>query len=109
MLFVDENYVYNQEEIDTGVQVATVITQHGFAYKTKLSFADNMITAEYLFYDGTDEHYNGEIIFDFNGEKISVIAVNGIATVPFEVIDPGTYIVKTANLDIENGEVIINV
>lgn len=108
MKFIDDMHVYNKEEIQTKTQVATVTTYVGLAYKTVLEYLTGKVTARYLDYENNPVDYNGEIIFEFEGEQQAVQAVNGVAEIPFEVIDSGVYVVKTANPDIENGEVTIN-
>ena len=110
MNYIDGSRVYNQQSIDTGKQTAIVITDVGPAYQTVLGFdeAGGFVRARYLDYEGNPVDYNGEIIFEFEGEQHAVQAVNGVAEIPFEVVDAGTYVVKTVNADIQNGEVTIN-
>lgn len=108
MKFIDCMHVYNREEIQTQTQVATVTTYLGLAYKTVLKYLDDKVISRYLDYEGNPVDYNGEIIFEFDGEQQTAQAVNGVAEIPFDVIDSGVYVVKTANPDIENGEVTIN-
>lgn len=71
-------------------------------------YENGLITCKYKNYLDELQDYNDTIIFDFVGEQIEIQVVNGIATVDFEIIDSGEYIVKTANANIDNGEVIIN-
>ena len=108
MKFVDGMHIYNKEEITTKTQVATVTTYFGLAYKTVLEYLTGKVIARYLDYEGNPVDYNGEIIFEFEGEQQTVQAVNGVAEIPFEVVNAGTYVVRTANSDIANGEVTIN-
>lgn len=108
MKFIEGMHIYNKEEVHTKTQVATVNTYVGLAYKTVLEYLTGKVTARYLDYEDNPVDYNGEIIFEFNGEQHVVQAVNGVAEIPFEVVDAGTYVVRTANPDIENGEVTIN-
>lgn len=110
MKFIEGMNVYNKEEINTQTQVATVTTYVCPAYHTKLGFdeAGGFVRARYLDYDGNPVDYNGEITFEFEDEQLVVQAVNGVAEIPFAVVDPGSYVVKTANPDITNGEVTIN-
>lgn len=108
MKFIKNNLLYETTEVKTSVQAAIITTCLGNAYKTALSYADGMITAKYLDYENNLVDYNGEIIFEFEGEQQSVQAVNGIATLPFEVVDAGTYVVRTVNENVDNGEVTIN-
>ena len=108
MKFIEGMHVYNREEIQTKTQVATVTTYFGLAYKTVLEYLADKVIAHYLDYEGNPVDYNGEIIFEFDGEQQTVQAVNGVAEIPFVVVDAGTYVVRTANPDIENGEVTIN-
>lgn len=108
MKFIEGMHVYNKEEVQTKTQVVTITTYVGMAYKTVLEFANGVITARYLDYDGNPVDYNGEIIFEFEGEQLVTQAVNGVAEIPFKVVDAGVYVVRTANPDIENGEVVIN-
>ena len=49
------------------------------------------------------------MIFEFEGEQLVVPALSGVATIDFEIVDPGVYVVKTAMPEIANGEVTINV
>ena len=108
MKLIKGMYVYNQEEVQTQTQLATVITCVGLAYKTVLEYLADKVTSRYLDYEGNPVDYNGEMIFEFEGEQQAVQAVNGFAEIPFVVVDSGTYVVRTANPDIENGEVTIN-
>lgn len=108
MKFIDGIYVYNKEEVQTKTQVALVTTYVGLAYKTVLEYLSDKVTARYIDHEGTPVDYNGKIIFEFEGEQQAVQAVNGVAEIPFVVVDPGTYIVRTVNPDVENGEVTIN-
>ena len=108
MKFIDGMHVYSKEEVQTQTQVAMVTTYVGLAYKTVLEYLTGKVTARYLDYNNNPVDYNGEIIFEFEGEQYAVQAVNGVAEIPFVVVDAGTYVVRTANPDIENGEVTIN-
>lgn len=108
MKFIDCMHVYNKDEVQTKTQLSTVITYVGLAYKTVLEYLADKVIARYLDYEGNPVDYNGEIIFEFDGEQQTAQAVNGVAEIPFEVVDAGTYVVRTANPDIENGEVTIN-
>ena len=108
MKFIEGMRVYNKDEAQTKTQVATVITYVGLAYKTVLEYLTGKVTARYLDYENNPVDFNGEIIFEFEGEQQTVQAVNGVAEIPFVVVDSGTYVVRTANPDIENGEVTIN-
>lgn len=110
MKTIEGMHVYNREEVHTQTQVATVTTCVCPAYQTVLGFdeAGGFVRARYLDYKGNPVDYNGEIIFEFEGEQHAVQAVNGVAEIPFVVVDAGTYVVRTANPDIENGEVTIN-
>lgn len=110
MKYIDGMHVYNREEIQTQSQVATITTYVCPAYQTVLGFdeAGGFVRARYLDYEGNPVDYNGEIIFEFEGEQLVAKAVNGVAEIPFVVVDAGTYVVRTANPDIENGEVTIN-
>lgn len=108
MKFIEGMHVYNKNEVQTQTQVATVTTYVGLAYRTVLEYLTGKVTARYLDYENNPVDFNGEIIFEFDGEQQAVQAVNGVAEIPFVVVDAGTYIVKTANHDIENGEVTIN-
>lgn len=109
MKFIKNMQVYDQKQVQTQTQLVTVITHICPAYKIVLEYSANKVTAHYLDYENNPVDYNGEITFEFEGEQQAVQAVNGIAEIPFVVVDTGTYIVKTANLDVENGEVVINV
>ena len=108
MKFIEGMRVYNKDEAQTKTQVATVITYVGLAYKTVLEYLTGKVTARYLDYENNPVDFNGEIIFEFEGEQQTVQAVYGVAEIPFVVVDSGTYVVRTANPDIENGEVTIN-
>lgn len=108
MKFIDGMHVYNKEKVQTKAQVAMVTTYVGLAYKTVLEYFADKVTARYLDYEGNPVDYNGEIIFEFEGEQQTAQAVNGVAEIPFEVVNSGTYVVRTVNPDIENGEVTIN-
>ena len=108
MKFIEGMFIKNKENVVTPNQIAIVITTVGWAYKTDLKHLNGKVTARYVDYEGNLVDYNGEIIFEFDGEQQAVQAVNGVAEIPFVVVDSGTYIVRTANPDIENGEVTIN-
>jgi hypothetical protein len=110
MKFIEGMHVYNKEEVKTKTQVAQVTTYVGPAYKTVLTHdpVAGTIRAEYLDYEGNPVDFNGEVIFEFDGEQQAVQTINGVAEIPFIVVDSGTYVVRTANPDIENGEVTIN-
>lgn len=108
MKHIDGMHVYNREEIQTQTQVATVTTYFGLAYKTVLEYLADKVTAIYIDYEGNPVDYNGDIVFEYDGEQQIAQAVNGVAAIPFVVVDAGTYVVRTANPDIENGEVTIN-
>lgn len=109
MKFIEGMHVYNKEEVKTKTQVAHVTTYVCPAYKTVLEYLVGKVTARYLDYEHNPVDYNGEIIFEFEGEQQTVQAVNGVAEIPFVVVDAGMYVIRTANADIENGEVTINV
>lgn len=110
MKFIEGMHVYNKEEVQTKAQLAMVTVYVCPAYQTVLGYDDvgQVVKARYLDYEGNPVDYNGEIIFEFEGEQLTVQAVNGVAEIPFVVVDAGTYVVRTANPDIENGEVTIN-
>lgn len=110
MKFIEGMHVYNKEEVRTQTQVAMVTTYVCPAYQTVLEFdeAGGFVRARYLDYEGNLVDYNGEITFEFEGEQQSAQAVNGVAEIPFFVVDPGSYVVRTVNPDIANGEVTIN-
>lgn len=112
MLFIEGMYIYKKEIIDTKTQSGViVITQIGPAYKTVLTHdpVANTITAEYKDYqDNLRSDFNGDIIFEFEGEQLVVPASSGVATIDFDIIEPGTYLVKTAMPEVANGEVTIN-
>lgn len=111
MKYIDGFHLYEREEIKTESQVATIIKYVDLAYKIILNYDDigKTIKAFYLDYENNPIDYNGEITFEFEGEQQTVQAVNGVAEIPFVVVDSGTYVVRTVNPDIENGEVTINV
>lgn len=112
MKFIDGMYVYNKEVLDTEVQKGVIIiSQIGPAYKTVLTHnpVAGTITAEYKDYlDNLRSDFNGDIIFEFEGEQLVVPASSGVATIDFDIIEPGTYVVKTAMPEVANGEVTIN-
>lgn len=110
MKFIEGRHVYNKEEIQTKTQVAMVTTYVCPAYQTVLGFdeAGGVVRARYLDYEDNPVDYNGTITFEFEGEQLVVQAVNGVAEIPFVMVDAGTYVVRTVNPDITNGEVTIN-
>ena len=110
MNIVDGMHVYNKEQVQTKTQVAMVTTYLCPAYQTVLGFdeAGGVVRASYLDYEGNPVDYNSTITFEFEGEQLVVQAVNGVAEIPFFVVDAGTYVVRTVNPDITNGEVTIN-
>jgi len=102
-------YVYDNHAVVTSNQTANVEEQIGVAFKIELSYSNSKVTAVYKNYlNEVETDFNGEIMFEFAGEKLSVLAVNGIAEIDFTITDSGTYIVKTVNPEVENGEVTIN-
>lgn len=77
---------------------------------TKVTYANQRVTAEVLTYlDEAATNYNGDVAFEYEGQTITVQAVNGVASIDFTA-DPGlTCTVKTANEKFENGAVTFNV
>ena len=117
MKIVEGMVVYNVEEVKTAVQngidrpAAIVKTYDQQAYKTVLIHnpVAGTITAEYKDYlDNLRSDFNGDIIFEFEGEQLVVPASSGVATIDFDIVEPGTYVVKTAMPEVANGEVTIN-
>ena len=118
MKVIEGMIVYNVEKVKTAVQngidrpAAVVKTYDQLAYKTVLTHdpVADTITAEYKDYqDNLRSDFNGDIIFEFEGEQIVMPALSGVATIDFDILEPGTYVVKTAMPEVANGEVTINV
>lgn len=106
---IRDEHVFLREVFNTTMQKGVIVeTNQGLAYKTELTYIDGVVTAKYLDYENNPVDYNGDIIFEFEGEQQAVQAVNGVAEIPFNVVDAGTYVVKTVNADVDNGEVTIN-
>lgn len=103
MKIIDGRSLYDERQIANAV----VRDRIGNAYKIVLSYDNGVICALYLDYENNQVNYNGEILFDFDGEQQTIQAVNGVAEIQFEVVDAGAYVVKTVNADVDNGEVTI--
>ncbi len=102
--------------IDTGINILKIrkisnaeIRSFTSRFKTVLTYSNNKVKAEYYNYLNELQDYNSDIIFDLEGEQITIQAINGTAEIDFTSTFPGQYIVKTVNQDISNGSVIINV
>jgi hypothetical protein len=67
-----------------------------------------IVTASISNYDGTAAtDYATGITFDVNGTQQTVIPVNGEASIEFNSSVAGSYVIKTVNDVIRNGEVTI--
>lgn len=109
MNIIKDGHVFESKEVKTATQIATVTTYLCPQFKTALTYVLGKVTAEYQDYSGSKQiTYDGEIIFEFEGEQQIVHAVAGMAEIPFVAVDAGTYVVRTVNPDIANGEVTIN-
>ncbi len=109
---IENNIVFTKKEIKTSTQTAIIksMLNHGHVYNIVLLYSNNKVYAEYRNYlNELQTDFAGNIIFDLEGEQITVQAVNGIAEIDFTSTFPGQYIVKTVNENISNGSVIINV
>jgi hypothetical protein len=103
-----ENYVMTQEEIKTDTQTAIVKTYYDAIYHTKLVYENGKVIATiYNYLDEMQVGYSDSIVFEYMGDFIEVVPVNGVASIDFTSTAPGEHIVKTANSKIRNGEVLI--
>ncbi len=118
MLEIVNNQVLKVEEKVTPNQTVTIRTHYELVNKTKLvydSISSKVTASVYIFDIEAKKHvnndtYNGEVIFKYEDQQISVNAINGIADIDFTAeVGTGEHIVKTANELWDNGEVIINV
>ena len=98
------------EEIKTDTQTAIVKNHYDRKYHTRLRYENQKVIAEvwtYLDEQATD--FNENIIFEYEGEQITVQAINGVAEIDF-VADQGMeHTVKTVNPMFRNGEVTFSV
>jgi hypothetical protein len=89
-------------------------------YHTKLTtdktsiLADGIDTATitatvYNYLGELQTTFTDPIIFEYDGQQISVTPVNGVASIDFTSKVAGEYVVRTVNSNIRNGEVIIHV
>lgn len=111
-LEIQGNQVLQVEEVKTAKQIAIVKKHYDMVYHTVLSYdeTNQKVKAEvYDYQNNFVEDFNDTIIFEFEGEQVEVQAVNGIAEIDFIIEVPETYTIKTANQNLRNGEVTINV
>lgn len=109
---LDNGQVLKVEKIVTSKQTAIVKTHYDFIFNSKL-FYDSVkkkITAEVWDWQGKFRpDFQGNLIFDYEGQQIIIPVADGKAEIDFDVTIPGTHVVRTVNEGIRNGEVIINV
>lgn len=78
-------------------------------YETKLVYENGKVTANV--WDWLTEsilsNFSDTIIFDCEGEQIEVQAIDGVATIDIQVEVGTETIVKTANQNFRNGEVVV--
>lgn len=100
------------EKVITKVQTAIVKTFYCFNYKTILEYdsTNKKINATvYNYLDEVQTNFSESIIFDYEGSQVSIMPVNGVAEIDFNVTLAGDHTVRTVNEMINNGEVIIHV
>ena len=118
MMFEINGYeVLKIEQVTTTNQTAIVKTHHDMVYKTILNYdsVDQKVKAEVQKFNlSTEQHeldmtYQDNVIFDYEGQQIEVLSLNGIAEIDFAAeIGTGEHIVITVNPLWNNGEVVIN-
>lgn len=98
--------VFKVEEVKTKKQTAIVKMHYDFVYHTRLSHENGKVIAEVYDWQGNpSDDYDGTIIFEFEGQTIDVQAIDGKATIDFDVEEAGEYTVRTVNQYMRNGEV----
>ncbi|MFD0591151.1 hypothetical protein ACFQZE_24435 [Paenibacillus sp. GCM10027627] len=121
MSFVIEgDTVLSVSEIKTRTQTVTVMAYHDMVYNSKLTtdkakIAPNntefaTVTARIFSWDGNFRvGDNRPVIFMINGIKMQPVnAVNGIASIQVRASSLEQIVVKTANAELRNGDVVIN-
>ncbi|MEC1716590.1 hypothetical protein [Schinkia azotoformans] len=79
-------------------------------YHTKLRYENSKVKAEVFDYlDNFIEDFNNDVIFEYEGNQITVQAINGIAEIDFIADEGLECTVKTVNEKFRNGEATFNV
>lgn len=111
-LEVQGKQVLKVEEITTETQTAIVKSFYCYYYKTILLYDAVTKKVRATVYNHLDEiqsDFNEDIIFDYEGNKITITTVQGVATIDFNVTLSGEHTIKTANEMLDNGEVVVHV
>jgi hypothetical protein len=97
-------------EVSTGTQTATIEKHYDMIYHTVLEYTTGQVKATvYNYLNELQTGFTDSITFDYDGSQVTVVPVNGVATIDFTSAVPGDHVVKTVNPNIRNGEVIIHV
>ena len=102
--------IFVKYEVKTDTQTAIVDELYDMKYHTKLHYDNSKVKAEvYDYLDNFVEDYNGDIIFEYEGNQITVQAVNGVAEIDFVADEGLECTVCTVIPNFRNGEVTFNV
>ncbi|EKN67510.1 hypothetical protein P9E76_01405 [Schinkia azotoformans] len=103
-------FLYEETEIKTDAQIAMIKKFYDWKYHTELKYKKAKIIAEvYDYLDNFVEDYNGDIIFEYEDNQITVQAVNGVAEIDFVADEGLECTVRTVIPNFRNGEVTFNV
>ncbi len=107
---VNTNRLIPISEYDTRLLICYYINGKFEGYYTKLQYNNQKVIAEVFTYlDEKAIDYNNDVVFEYEGERITVQAVNGVAEIDF-IGDAGTtHTVCTVNDKFRNGEVKFSV
>lgn len=105
---IDDYYLFEVRDIAIGNKII-VERKRIFKYRTELERSADDVIATIKDYTGAvATSFSDQVVFEYNGDQVSVTPSAGVATLEFIVELPGTYSVKTANANVENGEVTWN-
>ena len=99
---------YKITTLDSG----SIIKEICYDFHTKLSYdpAGGTITAEiYNYDDSIAAGYSNPIEFDYEGNKVSAVPVNGEATISFSSTVAGEHVITTNVPNCNNGSVTVHV
>lgn len=84
-------------------------THHSMKYKIVLEWNDDVqeVIAIYMNYKDEVIDYNDLIIFKVGDSEVSIQSVNGSASCPVLIEEPGEYEIITVNDGVDNGRVMI--
>jgi hypothetical protein len=102
---IKDNMIFDQKEIQTAMQSATIESFYDMRLHSELSFGSGKVTANIFDYEGNSNPYNGEIVFEYDGQTIATQVVNGIASIDFSAPVGTEHTIRTLNTDMRNGEV----